>query len=102
MSVMQQLRESGLFRERPPQGNGSVCFATIGWQHASVYAQGNDREVHITVSAFRNHRFPNSDRLHEFVCSHSHGMAHGVNPNRSYRLDGEHVPEVIEIIRSGL
>ena len=104
MSAMQRLRDSGLFRELDPQANASVCFQLIeGQRGASIYVLGHDQEAHVRVSALENGRFPNNHELHDFVRNHAHGMAHGEgNSAYSFRLAGERVAQVIEIIRSGL
>ena len=103
MSVMQRLRTSELFDELAPQANGSVCFRVRGWFGASIYALKNDNEVHITDSALQNSRFPNNAKLYDFVRSNEHGTVHGEgNSAYAYRLDGEYIAEVIEIIHSGL
>lgn len=105
MSVIQQLRDSGLFDEYPrPKSGGNVRFEVTGWRSATIYA--NESEIHIWVRAFTAYvrgRFPSNDRLHELVCSRSHGYYRDPKgPNPAYKLRGEHVPEVIEIIRDGI
>ena len=104
ISARQRLRDSGLFSERPPQGNGTVCFRLRGAANgASIYALMNDREVHIRDSAFRNNRFPNSERLYDLVQDHAHGTVHGEgNSAYAFRLSSRHIDRVIEIIRVGL
>ena len=105
--VMNQLRDSGIFEERPPQHTGTVCFTL--WtrdtlQHgASIYVMADECEVHIRVGAFRNDRFPNNDQLHEYVQSHAHGTVHGeTNTAYAYRLASEHIGEVLRLIEAGL
>ena len=107
MSATQQLRDSGLFSERPEQRGGSVCFAVIGDNGpiygASIYVARRGLELHIRPSALENGRFPNNQRLHDFVRRHARGTARGEdNPAHAYILGTEHTEEIIEVIRSGL
>ena len=103
MSAMQQLRDSGLFNECDPQENGSVCFTVLGEPGASIYFKPYVRkadELHVIVSALELGRFPNNERLHQFVRQHFHGMVHGAgNVNYSYRLATAHIDELVEIVR---
>ena len=107
MSAMQQLRDSGLFEERPPQpSNESVCFQVLEGANprygASVYVVRNESEFHIRVGALENNRFPNNQRLHDFVVEHQHGTGHGEeNSAYAYRLASEHIGAAIEIIHAG-
>ena len=107
MSAMQQLRDSGLFDERPPQSNGSVCFQVEEMgalvYGASIYVVRSESEIHIRVSALENDRFPNNQRLSDFVSRNAHGTVHGTgNSAYAYRLASEHVGTVIDIILTGL
>ena len=104
---MQRLRDSGLFRELPPQAAGSVCFQVMAedgpLRGASIYVARRGLELHIRVGALENGRFPNNRRLYDLVVRHAHGTAHGQeNAAYAYRLAAEHVGEVIEVIRAGL
>ena len=106
MPAMQQLRDSGLFAELPPQSNGSVCFqVTEGsspLRGASIYVIGNESEFHIRIGALENDRFPNNQRLYDFARVHAHGTAHGEeNAAYSYRLNSRHLGAVVDIIRAG-
>ena len=63
MSAGQQLRDSGLFRERDHQEDGDICFQLLdvagGVAYgASIYVQPNDAEVDIRVRALEAGRFP--------------------------------------------
>ena len=35
--MIQRVRDSGLFEERDPQANGTVCFTVLGRPGASIY-----------------------------------------------------------------
>ena len=104
MSVRQQLENSGLFYARRPQVNDSVCFSLRhGQRGASIYVLQSDRVFEIRLGALENQRFPNSQRLYDFVLDHNHSMRHGRgNSAESFQLDGELIDQVIEIIRSGM
>ena len=100
--MIQRLRDSGLFEEHDPQGNGSVCFTVLGRTGASIYYRPYVRkadELHIIVGALERGNFPNNERLHRFVRQHSHDMAHGRAVNYSYRLATAHIDELIDIVR---
>ena len=74
-----------------------------GVSRASIYFRPYVRkadELHVIVGALERGRFPNNERLHQFVRQHSHGMAHGAgNVNYSYRLATAHIDELVEIVR---
>ena len=98
----EQLRASGLFHERRPQANGTICFQVLEdgrpIRGASVYALPNG-ELHIRVRALELGNFPNSDELHDYIIRHNDGTVHGEgNSSYAYRLDGRHVGRVVEII----
>lgn len=101
---MQQLRDSGLFRECPPQTNGSVCFQLhMAERGASIYVVRNELEVHIRARALRVGRFPNNQRLSDFVVRNAHGTIRGPeNSAYAYRLASEHIGAVLDIVRAGL
>ena len=99
----EQLRASGLFHERSPQYNGTICFQVLGnggpISGASVYALPNG-ELHIRVKALELGKFPNNDELHHYIIRHSDGTLRGRdNAAHAYRLDGHHVGSLIEIVR---
>lgn len=105
--TMQLLRDSGLFTERPPQSNGSVCFQVtqddVPLRGASIYVVAGEQEIHIRVGALENGRFPNNRQLLEFVVRYSYGTAHGVgNSAYAHKLASRYVREAIHIIRTGL
>lgn len=98
-----QLRASGLFHERRPQANGSICFQVLEGGRpisgASVYALPNG-ELHIRVRALELGKFPNNEELQDYIIRHNDGTVHGEgNSAYAYRLDGLHVGRVIGIIR---
>ena len=104
MSALQQLRHSGLFDEGSPQpSSGTVHFQVKGMNAAAIYVLKNEREIHLRDGALRNNRFPNNQKLYDFVRRYKHGMAHGEgNSAYAFKLEGEHITEIIEMIRSGL
>ena len=107
MPAMQQIRDSGLFFEHTPQATGSVCFQVeemgTPMRGASIYVVRGESEVHIRVRALELDRFPNNQRLSDFVSSNAHGTVRRVrNPAHAYRLASEHVGDVIDIILAGL
>ena len=103
MPVTQRLRNSNLFEEGDPQGSGTIRFWVSEWPSSSIYVQPNGQEVHIRDQAFRNSRFPNNERLYEFVRNHTSGTVHGEgNAAYAHRLGGEHIAQAIDIIRLGL
>ena len=101
--MIQRVRDSGLFEERDPQANGTVCFTVLGRPGASIYYRPyvlKADELHVIVSALEGGNFPNNERLHRFVCQRTHGRAHGEgNVNYSYRLATAHVDELVEIVK---
>ena len=106
MSAMQQMRDSGIFMEGPPQEAGVVRFTVmtdgVERRGAAIYAQTNDSEVHIRVGALDNGRFPNNGRLHDFVREHAHGTVRSPgNSSHAYKLRSQHLGQVIRIIRRG-
>ena len=101
MSVGQHLIDSGLFEELSRQeSNDTVRLGVIGYRHATVYVPRGDRAMDITLSAFRNERFPNNDRLDEFFRDNGR-IVHRNASNEAYQIGGQHVAEVVEIIRGG-
>ena len=103
MSVTQRLRDSELFEEGNRQGKGTVRFWVRGWPRSTIYVQANDQEVHIRDNAFQIGRFPNNDGLYDFVRNHAGGTVHGEgNASYAHRLGGEHIAQVIDLIRVGL
>ena len=103
-SVMQQLEDSGLFDDGEPQpSTGTVSFQVKGKYAARIYVTKTEQEFHIRDSALRNNRFPNNQKLYDFVRRRKHGMEHGEgNSAYAFKLSREHIAEVIELIRSGL
>ena len=104
MSVMRQLRESGLFQEKKKQDStGTIRFVVNGYSDATIFAHKNDREFHIRKDAFRNERFPNNGRLCVFAFDHARNTEyHGRgNPAESLQIDGVYIAEAIGIINVG-
>ena len=66
MSVVEHLIDSGLFEEKSIQRNVTVPLRVIGHRYITVFVPRGDRAMDVTLSAFRNDRFPNNERLHEF------------------------------------
>ena len=103
MSAMQQLRDSGLFNELGPQGNGSVCFQMeAAPRGASIYVTGNGREIHIWRGPLDTGKFPNNQPLHDYIREHAHNDAVHGERRPAYALHAEHVDSVIRIIRAGM
>ena len=101
MSVVNHLIDGGLFEELSTQpSNDTVRLGVIGYRHATVYVPRGDREMAITLSAFRNERFPNNERLHEFLRDNGR-IVHRNASNEAYQIGGEHVAGVIALIRAG-
>ena len=102
MSVVNHLIDSGLFEELSTQpSNDTVRLGVIGYCHATVYVPRGDREMTITLSAFRNERFPNNERLHEFFRNNGR-IVHRNASNEAYQIGGQHVAEVVALVREGL
>ena len=110
MSVQQQLRDSGIPGIWSQQSSGVMRFTLIDEETgierdgASLYIQGNDRDVHIRVSALENDSFLSGGRLHEFVHrNRSRMLRNPSNPAHAYKIDGaQHISGIIEILSDGL
>ena len=108
MSVSQQLRNSGMFYEHAAQVNGTVCFTVSPdnspRQGPSIYVLSNDDTFEIRVRALIRSHFPNSARLHLFALDNAIGTNYRfvADPNYSYHFAGQHIDNVISIIREGL
>ena len=101
MSVVNHLIDSGLFEELSTQpSNDTVRLGVIGYRHATVYVPRGNREMAITLSAFRNERFPNNERLHGFFRDNGR-IVHRNASNEAYQIGGEHVAGVMALIRAG-
>ena len=102
MSVVNHLIDSGLFEELSRQeSNDTVRLGVIGYCYATVYVPRGDREMAITLSAFGNERFPNNERLHEFF-RYNGRIVHRNASNEAYQIGGQHVTEVVALVREGL
>ena len=101
-SVRQIVRESCLFTEKPPQKNGTVCFAVRGYRGASIYVKSNDAKFEIFERALRNQRFPGNAKLEVFIRNSSpKGIRKETGKRHAFQLDGKHIAQVIEIIEEG-
>ena len=102
MSVVEHLIDSGLFEELSRQpSNDTVRLGVMGYRHATVYALRGGRAMDVTLSAFRNDTFPDNEGLHEFFRNNGR-IVHGNAANEAYQISGQHVAEVVEIIRAGV
>ena len=104
MSVTQRLRDSGLFdkdRITVQGSNGTTTFRMLGRDDgATVYVFSGDRDFAIRISALENERFcPNNQSLYEFVRRNGRLIRTG---GGAYRLPGQHIGRVIEILRNSL
>ena len=101
MSIRQQLRDSGLFDElREQKSTGSVGFQAKGYPYSTIYALRDDIRFDIRVCALELGRFPNNRKLYDFVRRHHDRKVRGEdNPAHAFQLSGEHISEVIEIVR---
>ena len=98
MSAREQLRDSGLFEEAPTQKDRSTRFTVIGHSSGpSIYAVGNDQEVHIRQSVLR--LFPNAERLEAYVAAHA--VSERESDTLVYVLGADQLPMVLRIIRRG-
>ena len=103
MSVVNHLIDSGLFEELSRQpSNDTVRLGVIGYRYATVYVPRGDREMEITLSALCQKRFPNNEKLLEFANCHATHVEHGKASNRAYVIGGQHVAEVVALVREGL
>lgn len=97
MSVKRLVRASKLFKELPPQANGSTCFQLKGFPSgASLYVLKDDRRFDFWDRA--PSKFPNSRQLLDFVQNNSIQRPRGEH-RWSYTLDGRYIDRVIEIIK---
>ena len=113
MSAQRQLRDSGIPGVWARQSAGVMRFTLIDQETgterkgASLYIQGNDRDVHIRVRALENNSFLDSFldgmRLHEFVHRNSsRTLRDPSNPSYAYKIDGgQYLSGIIEILRVG-
>ena len=100
-SARQQLRDSGLFKERTPQQNGTVSFA-VKWavRGATVYVDRNDVACRIRINSLDTNLFPNKERLYAFVRAHAHRKVR--EGEEAYEIASEYLRGVIRIIGAGL
>ena len=105
MSVIERLSVSGLFNDGRWQqsSNHKVFFQVRGWRGATIFVAHDESEFLIREGALQNNRFPNNEKLYDFVRSNAHGTVRGKgHPTNDFRLSSEHIEEVIEFIRSVL
>ena len=103
--VMQRLDESGLFNNGVKQESThyKVSFQVNGRRGATIFVTHDESEFLIKKRALKDDKFLNSDRLREFALSHAHGTECGKEHRTTdFAISGEHLEEVIELIRSGL
>ena len=103
MSIKERLRESGIIEKISVQPSTQTTTFRVQ-QGASIYVQENDLDFDIYKGALRNGRFPNSDRLLDYVKANRwKTMRHPDGPMHAYRLRGDaHIDAVIDIIRQGM
>ena len=103
MAIVAYLIGSGLFKYMKLHEDGAERLQVVCYPYASVYVHEREHIVHIRTGAFRNFRFPNNERLHEFVRIHAAPELYGEgNAKEAYELGGHHVAKVVEIIREGI
>lgn len=105
MSVIQRLSVSGLFNDgrRLQSSNHKVFFQVRGWRGATIFVTHDESEFLIREGALQNNKFPNNEKLYDFVRSNAHGTVRGKwRPTNDFRLRSEYIEEIIELIRSGL
>ena len=96
-----------LFHEESYQPSGDVTRYLVRdietgstLPYSSIYVQSNDREIHITVSALENDRFPpNSRRLHEFLRNNAQEAGRPEHSRHRYEIQEGYIHEVIRILR---
>ena len=101
MSVRQRLADSGIIEKATvQQSTGTVtCTVQTG---ASIYVQRNDHDFEVLHRALSNGKFPNSAELLAYAKeNHWKTIRNPSSPLLAYRLGGEHIDSVIDIIRRG-
>ena len=102
MSIKERLSKSGIIEETSVQRSTKTTTFRVQ-QGASIYVQKNDLDFDILEGALRNGKFPNSDRLLDYVKANLwKTMRHPDSPMHAYRLRGVHIDAVVEIIRQGM
>ena len=108
MSIRHTFMENHeLFEEASHQASGVTRFLVrkVGtgraYRSSSIYVQPNDREIHIAESTLANGRFPNNDRLYQFIRDNEQGTRHGAgNSAYAFVLHERHIPGMIRILRA--
>ena len=93
MSVRTRLEASGLFQLR--LGTNYVLSLGTG---ASIYVTRGEGFFEIRRGALEYGRFPNNQRLYEFVRSNAYKTTH-CSTDPTFRLQGRYINSVIEMIR---
>ena len=96
-TVLRRIRNSGLFHERGPQQNGSICFTLHGFPGASIYYRPyaiQPAELHFNIGTLKGGNFPNNERLLEFVRRNHHHR-----DSVRYRLRLEYIDPILRILR---
>ena len=103
MSIKERLSVSGIIEKTSVQPSTQTTTFRVQ-QGASIYVQENDLDFEILHGALRNGKFPNSDRLLDYVKANRwKTMRHPDDPAHAYRLRGDaHIDAVVEIIRQGM
>ena len=101
MSAKDQLRNSGIFWERPPQTNpsyqGTVGFTLLGKKRGPTIYATDLGWFGIRIQALDNGWFLNNARLYAFVVANHFDISK--NDQRSYMIRDCQIGEVIDIIR---
>ena len=103
MSIKERLSVSGIIEKTRVQRSNQTMTFTVQ-QGASIYVQKNDLDFEILHRALRNGKFPNSDRLLDYVKANClKTIRHPDDPAHAYRLRGDaHIDAVVETIRQGM
>ena len=64
------LKRTGRFEHTRQASSGIHTFMLYGYDHATIYVLPSGRRAHIRVNALVNGRFPNNDRLQEYLREH--------------------------------
>ena len=90
------LDDTGRF-EHTVQAGGKHTFMLYGYPGATIYVSASGRQAHIRVGALENGRFPNNDRLHDYLREHAYQTARTYGEN-VFVLRPKQVGRVLSII----
>ncbi len=96
-SAVGRLNRSGRFEHHRTAAGRWDRFTLYGYDHASIYVEPSDRRFYIFAGAIENRRFPNTDRLHDYLCRRGKLVGGVYGPHR-YVLTVHHLHRVLEII----